>query len=412
MSRNDENVVYQLSKQIWILALVSFFMNSASVVITAMTPYYITVILGGSTSTIGWIRGVSETVAFVVKLFSGLLSDYIGKRKIIVVTGYAVAFITKPLFAITQGVWMYFSIQMIERIANGLRDTPRDALIADYATKGEKGKAFGIRNAFAYAGSLLGSIACFLLLNSMNHDSSTSIRMVYFLAAIPAGIAVFLLIFGIQEPKLTALKKQGGFPIKKEDIVRLDHNFWKLMFVVFLFMCARFSETFLIHRLLKAGLQNIYASLVLALMYMFNVPVAHLVGSLSDKIPRKYFLGFGFVMLTIASSLLIYTGPETISYGLLAIICYGIHHGSTQGTMTAMVADYAPAKLKGTSFGVFNLVCALGILISNLLTGCIWDMYGPNVAFGLMTCFATLAMISLLCISSSAQPVSASDGTA
>lgn len=406
MSRNNENVVSQLSRQIWILALVSFFMNSASVVITAMTPYYITIILGGSTSTIGWIRGISETVAFVVKLFSGLLSDYIGKRKIIVVAGYAVAFITKPLFAITQGVWMYFSIQMLERIANGLRDTPRDALIADYATKGEKGKAFGVRNACAYAGSLLGSVACFLLLSNMNHDSSTNIRMVYLFAAIPAGIAVLLLIFGIQEPKLTALKKQGGFPIKREYIVKLDSNFWKLMVVVFLFMCSRFSETFLIHRLLNAGVQNIYASLVLALMYMFNVPVAHFVGSLSDNIPRKYFLGFGFVMLTMSSTLLIYTGPETISYGLIAIICYGIHHGSTQGTMMAMVADYAPAKLKGTSFGVFNLVCAVGILISNLLTGYVWDIYGPNIAFGLMTCFSTLAMISLLFINSYTQPMS------
>jgi MFS family permease len=361
------------------LGTVSFFSNSASVVITALSPEFVIHILGSNPAVLGYIRGLSESLSHLVKLFSGVFSDWLGKRKILLMIGYSCAAIAKPMFAVSQGLGLYISAQLLERVTNGLRDTPRDALVADCTPKELKGESYGIRQSFAFMGSMVGSIACFFILSSHKGTSESSIRDVYLLASIPIFIAVSLIYFGVKDPKISSLKSRKGFPIKKSDVKQLGIHFWYYMAVCFVFMCARYSEAFLVLRAKELGLELQYVPLVLAVMFFFNAPVAKIVGSWSDRRERKVFLAFGFCMM-LASCMILALATE-VWHVMVGVAIYGIHNGATQGTFYAMVADYSPPHIKGTSIGVFNIVCCAGMCISNAITGNIWTIYGADMAF-------------------------------
>jgi MFS family permease len=316
----------------------------------------------------------------MVKLFSGVFSDWLGKRKILILIGYFCAAIAKPMFALSRGLGLYISAQLLERITNGLRDTPRDALIADCAPKQLKGDSYGIRNSCAYCGSMIGSILCFFILANCSGDSSENIRMVYMIAAIPIFIAVSLIYFGIEEPKdLVRLKNsRKGFPIKMSDARQLGGGFLYYAGVCFIFMCSRYSEAFLTLRAKEVGLSLKYIPLVLAIMYLFNAPTSKIVGSWSDRRERKIFLAFGFCMM-LASCIILAFASE-IWHVLVGVAIYGIHWGSTQGTFFAIVSDYSPPQIKGTSIGIFNIICCAGMCISNALMGELWTRQGAEFA--------------------------------
>ncbi|MDR1267310.1 MAG: MFS transporter [Holosporales bacterium] len=391
--RSEEQVPAGLPLTIWILGIVSLLTNSSSVIITALTPLFVTSILGGTSVDIGYIRGFTEALSYIVKLFSGVLSDYIGKRKALVLGGYACAAFTKPLFAVAHDIWVYATAQTLERIANGIRDTPRDALIADCAPKGKKGVCFGIRQSCAGAGSALGAFLCYQIMQM----TGSNIRMTYFLATIPIFIAITLLYFGAEEPKnLSRLKdrKKRGFPIRRAELALLGRRYWVFISVVLVFMLVRFSESFLVLKAQTLGLEAKHASLVLLVVYLFNTPAARIVGKMSDKVDRRLFLLFGFsVMLT---SCVVLACADSIPITMIGAALYGIHHGATQGTFYAMIADYSPSKLKGTAFGVFNLTCAVGMLISNAVVGHLWHWYAPVVAFLFPSAVVLLAIVGLL----------------
>lgn len=386
-----------LPRTIWIVGIVSFFSNSASVIITAFSAEFIINILGASPAAMGYIRGLSEALSYLVKMFSGVLSDWIGKRKILILIGYLCAAFAKPMFAAAQGLGLYVSAQLLERVTNGLRDTPRDALIADCAPKELKGASYGIRQSFAFLGSMVGAIAGFLLLWYFG-SSVMTIRMVYLFAAFPILIAVALIYFGINEPKdIVRLKdKRKGFPIKKDDIKQLGSHFWFYIFVCFVFMCSRYSESFLVYRAQHLGLEVKYAPLVLALMYLFNSPTSKIVGSWSDRHERKIFLAFGFCMM-LASCIVLAFAKE-IWQVMVGVAIYGIHYGATQGTFYAMVSDYSPPQIKGTSIGIFNLVCCIGMCISNIITGELWRHCGAEMTFLVNSAITFVAAISVMFI--------------
>lgn len=386
-----------LPRTIWIVGIVSFFSNSASVIITAFSAEFIINILGASPAAMGYIRGLSEALSYLVKMFSGVLSDWIGKRKILILIGYLCAAFAKPMFALAQGLGLYVSAQLLERITNGLRDTPRDALIADCAPKELKGACYGIRQSFAFLGSMVGAVSGFLLLWYFG-SSVLTIRMVYMFAAIPILIAVALIYFGIKEPKnIVRLKdKRKGFPIKKDDIKQLGSHFWFYIFVCFVFMCSRYSESFLVYRAQHLGLEVKYAPLVLALMYLFNSPTSKIVGSWSDRHERKIFLAFGFCMM-LASCIVLAFANE-IWQVMVGVAIYGIHYGATQGTFYAMVSDYSPPQIKGTSIGIFNLVCCIGMCISNIITGELWRHCGAETTFLVNSAITFIAAISVMFI--------------
>lgn len=400
-SELDEETNDKIPLTVWILAFVSLFMNAASVVITALTPAFVTIILHGSASTIGNLRGITEALAYLIKLFSGVISDYIGKRKILILIGYSVAAFTKPLFAIASNIYVYATAQTLERIANGLRDTPRDALIADCVPKKIKGTCFGIRQGFAYFGSFIGSVACYFLIAHFGAGQDEScqeecIRLVYFCATVPVIFSVVLIYFGIQDSKEISTYKRRGFPIKKTDLIRLGRRYWFFLAVVFIFMLARFSESFLVLRIKENGANLEEQVLALGVMYLFNSPTSNIVGKLSDKYSRKIFLIMGCILMIISYAILAYA--ESKSLTLIGIAVYGIHYGMTQSTFFTFVADYAPVKLKGTAFGVFNLICAMGMFSANLIAGHIWDAKGAQSALLFSCGIAFLALIFLFFI--------------
>lgn len=381
---------------IWILGAVSFFSNSASVVITALTPEFIIHVLGSNPAVLGYIRGFSESLSYLIKLVSGVFSDWLGKRKILILIGYLCAAFAKPMFALSKGLGLYVSAQLLERITNGLRDTPRDALIADCTPKELKGASYGIRQSFAFLGSMVGSISCYFILANCTGSSSESIRLVYLLASIPILIAVGLIYFGIQDPKISSLKSRKGFPIKKSDMKQLGGHFWYYMVVCFVFMCSRYSEAFLALRAKELGLSLKYIPLVLAVMYLFNAPTAKIIGSWSDRRDRKVFLAFGFCMM-LASCMVLALATE-IWHVMVGVAIYGIHYGATQGTFYAIVADYSPSQIKGTSIGIFNLVCCLGMAISNVITGNLWHIYGAEIVFLTNAVISFMATIGVMFI--------------
>lgn len=379
---------------IWTLGAVSFFSNSASVIITALSPEFIIHVLGSNAAVLGYVRGFSEALSYLVKLVSGVFSDWLGKRKVLIIIGYLCAAFAKPMFALSKGLGLYVSAQLLERITNGLRDTPRDALIADCAPKEVKGACYGIRQSGAFLGSMIGAIACYLFLSKCPGEKG--IRLVYLFAAIPIFIAVLLIYFGVKEPKISSLKERKGFPIRKADMKQLDSKFWKYMTVCFIFMCARYSESFLVLRAQDLGMSVEYTPLVLAVMYLLNVPTSKIVGSWSDRRDRRVFLAFGFCMM-LASCMVLALSTE-IWHALIGVAIYGIHYGATQGTFYAIVTDYSPPQIKGTSIGIFNFVCCIGMLISNLLTGNLWKAYGhdPEVVFFTNAAITFIAIVGLI----------------
>lgn len=407
-SKNDKEVVDEakkivlseseskLPRSIWIVGIVSFFSNIASVVVTAFSPEFIINILGGTTAEMGYIRGISEALSYLMKVFSGVISDWMGKRKILMLFGYLCAAFAKPMFACCRGLGLYVSAQVLERITNGLRDTPRDALIADCAPKGLKGAAYGLRQSCAFLGSMVGSILAFCCLLYFG-ASEIVIRCVYLVMSVPLFVAVLLIYFGIKEPKgLDGLKNRKGFPIKKEDVKQLGANFWFYMFVCFIFLCSRYSESFLVYRAQELGMELKYAPLVLAIMYLFNSPTAKILGNWSDKHERKLCLAFGFCMMLV--SCIVMAFATQVWHVMVGVAIYGIHYGATQGTFYALVSDYSPAHIKGTSIGIFNLIYCFGISVSNVLTGEFWRHFGPELSFVVMSGFAFTSTVMVLFI--------------
>jgi MFS family permease len=389
-------VKINLPRVIWIVGIVSFFSNASSVIITAFSAEFIINILGATPATMGYIRGLSESLSYLVKMASGVFSDWLGKRKVLILIGYLCAAFAKPMFAFCQGLGLYISAQLLERITNGLRDTPRDALIADCSPKELKGESYGIRQSFAFFGSLVGSVGGFLILAYLGSSVAT-IRMVYLFAAIPILIAVLLIYFGIKEPSnITRLKDRKGFPIKKADLRQLGMSFWYYMFICFIFMCSRYSESFLVYRAQRLGLEVQYAPLVLSLMYLFNSPTSKIVGDWSDRRERKLFLAFGFCMMLV--SCMILALATEIWQVMIGVAIYGIHYGATQGTFYAIVSDYSPPQIKGTSIGVFNLVCSFGMCISNIMMGELWKHCGAETAFIVNSAITFVAAIGVMFI--------------
>lgn len=395
LMENRERSNVKIPRTVWILGAVSFFSNSAAIVITALTPEFVIYILGSTAAVLGYIRGFSEALSYLVKLFSGVISDWIGKRKILILWGYLCAAFAKPMFALSHGLGLYVSAQLLERVTNGFRDTPRDALIADCTPKELKGAAYGIRQTGAFIGSMIGSVACFFILANFKENSTDSIRLVYLLASIPIFMAVLLIYYGIKEPKnIVSLKKRRGFPIRRSDIKGLGRNFWFYMLVCFIFMCARYSDAFLALRAKELGLGLKYIPLVLSVMHLFNAITSKIVGSWSDRRERKIFLAFGFSMML--ASCLILAFAKNVLHVFIGVAVFGIHYGATQGTFFAMVSDYAPPQIKGTSIGIFNLICCIGMCISNAITGNLWTISGAESAFIINAVITFIALIGVM----------------
>lgn len=372
---------------VWIIGFVSLLMDISSEMIHSLLPLFMATSLGAPVVIIGLIEGVAEATALCVKVFSGVISDYIGKRKGLAVLGYGLGALSKPLFALASTSGMIFSARMIDRVGKGIRGAPRDALVADVTPPEIRGAAYGLRQALDTMGGFLGPLLAVGLMLLWSND----FRAVYWVAVVPAFLAVALLFCGLHEPRTPVLTARTN-PIKKENLKRLGVDCWCVIGLGGVFTLARFSEAFLV---LRAHEVNIPLALIPLVMVAMNIVfsfTAYPFGRLSDSTSHRRLLQMGLVVLIVADLVL------ALSHSwvgiMVGVALWGVHMGMTQGLLNTMIAHTAPADLRGTAFGLFSLLSGLGLLIASLGAGLLWDIWGSASTFfaGAMICVLTLIL--------------------
>ena len=371
------------------LGFVSLFMDVSSELIHGLLPVFMVTSLGASALAVGLVEGVAEATALIVKVFSGVLSDYLGKRKALAVIGYGMGALSKPLFALALTVNWVLAARFMDRIGKGIRGAPRDALVADLAPPEIRGAAYGLRQALDTVGAFLGPLLGVALMLYWAGD----FRTVFWYALIPAFVAVLLLVFGVHEPGAGSAKRKPVAPIQWRTLAEMGGAYWFVVATGAVFTLARFSEAFLILRAQQQGLPDSYAPLVLVVMNLVYAACAYPLGRLADRVNHLALLGAGLVTLIIAD--LVLAQAQGLAAVGLGVALWGLHLGMTQGLLATMVAEAAPAHLRGTAFGFFNLASGIAMLIASVLAGLLWDRLGAGVTFYAGAAFSTAALLML-----------------
>ncbi|CAN5322753.1 MFS transporter [soil metagenome] len=385
---------------VWVLGFVSMLMDISSEIIHALLPVFMVTVLAVSATTVGVIEGIAEATALIVKVFSGVISDYFGRRKLLVVIGYGMAALSKPLFPLAASVGWVFFARFVDRIGKGIRGAPRDALIADVSPPEIRGAAFGLRQSLDTVGAFVGPLLALGLMLLWAND----FRAVFWVAVIPAFLALALLIFGVREPERVAPESgpasavaranRRAFPISRSALRQLGPDYWWVVGVGAALTLARFSEAFLVLRALQGGLALALTPLVLVLMNLVYAACAYPFGLMADKVNKRTLLTLGILPL-IAADLLLAQGGSLPWLGA-GLICWGLHMAATQGLLAALVADSAPPELRGTAYGFFNLASGVGMLIASTVAGVLWDQAGAQATFYAGAVFAAASLLLLL----------------
>jgi MFS family permease len=373
---------------VWALGFVSLLADIGSEMVHSLLPVFLVTVAGASMSMVSLIEGVAEAAALIVKVFSGALSDYVGKRKPLAVLGYGLGALSKPLFALSSSAQLVFGARMIDRIGKGIRGAPRDALIADVSPPGSRGAAFGLRQSLDTVGAFVGPLLAMGLMLLWAND----FKAVFWAAAIPAALSVAVLVLGVREPRSTVATKRTN-PIQKENLVRLPPAYWWVVGIGAALTLARFSEAFLVLRLYQGGLALAYAPLVLVTMNLVYALGAYPWGKLADKVSNSRLLAWGILPLIAADAALAWSNHW--SWGWAGVCLWGLHMAMTQGLLAAMVANAAPADMRGTAFGVFNLASGIAMLVASVVAGFLWDVVGASAAFLAGSAFGLLALALL-----------------
>jgi MFS family permease len=387
---SDRPPPQRLPGSIWALGFVSLLMDVSSELIHSLLPVFLVTGLGASMLVVGLLEGAAEATALIVKVFSGALSDWWGRRKPLAVLGYGLGALSKPLFALATSVEPVAVARLLDRVGKGIRGAPRDALVADIAPPALRGAAFGLRQALDTVGAFLGPLLAMGLMLLWAND----FRAVFWVAVIPALLCVVLLVLGVQEPD-----RPGGAartnPIRRENLRRLSSAYWWVVGVGAVFTLARFSEAFLVLRAQQGGLALAWVPLVLIVMNAVYALAAYPFGRLADQLDHRKLLGVGLALLIAADLLL--ASAERGAVLWCGIVLWGLHMAMTQGLLATMVADSAPAELRGTAYGVFNLVGGLAMLAASALAGALWDQLGAvwTFASGAVLALAALGLLAL-----------------
>ena len=376
-----------IPRGVWILGFVSLFMDISSELIHSLLPVFMVTSLGASALMVGVVEGVAEATALIVRVFSGALSDYLGRRKPLAVAGYALGAISKPLFALATGVGWVLTARFVDRVGKGIRGSPRDALIADLTAPEIRGAAYGLRQSLDTIGAFLGPLVAIALMLLFAGD----FRAVFWFAVIPAALSVALLVFGVHE----AERAQGATAVRTPLKLALAHSlpaaYWWIVIAGAVFTLARFSEAFLLLRAQQQGLSDSWAPLVLVLMNVVFAVSAYPMGRLADRVNPMVLLAAGLAVLVAADVALALSSSLLVT--AVGVALWGLHMGMTQGVMAAMVAASAPAHLRGTAFGLFYLVSGIAMLAASVIAGFLWDRYGAATTFYAGAAFALAAFL-------------------
>lgn len=381
--------VQRIPRGVWVLGFVSLLMDVSSEMIHSLLPLFMVGTLGISVMAVGLIEGLAEATALIVKVFSGVLSDYLGKRKGLAVLGYALGALTKPVFALAQGAGLVLTARIADRIGKGIRGAPRDALLTDITPAEVRGAAFGLRQSLDTVGAFLGPLLGVGLMLLWAND----FRAVFWVAVIPGLLAVALLLFGIREPESSTAHRPVN-PLRRENLRRLKSGYWWVVALGALFTLARFSEAFLVLRAEQGGVAIALVPLVMVAMNVVYSGAAYPFGKLSDRMSHVRLLVLGLIVLIAAD--LVLAKDEHWSMVLGGVLLWGLHLGITQGLLARMIADAAPAELRGTAFGFFNLVSGLAMLLASVIAGVLWTQLGAAYTFYAGVAFCVLTLLVLL----------------
>ncbi|HEX5125865.1 MAG TPA: MFS transporter [Rhodocyclaceae bacterium] len=372
---------------VWTLGFVSLFMDMSSELVHSLLPMFLVTTMGLSVTAVGLIEGTAEATALIVKIFSGAISDYLGRRKGLILFGYGFAALTKPLFPLANSAFVVVVARLLDRICKGIRGAPRDALLADVSPVEIRGACFGLRQSMDTVGAFLGPMAAIALM----FVYANNIRAVLWFAVLPAAICVAFVIFGVDEPDAAIVHRRFRSPLKWQALRQFSLSYWLIVGLGTAFALARFSEAFLVLRAREVGIPLEWVPGVMVIMSATYSLSAYPAGILSDRINRRWVLAFGLALL-IAADLLLGLG-HSVAAVLLGVAVWGLHMGFTQGILSAMIAEASPAALRGTAFGVFNLACGLCMIVASGVAGWLWDHFGSATTF---IAGATLAVVPLV----------------
>ena len=375
---------------VWVLGFVSLLMDVSSEMIHALLPVYMVVVLGTSTLAVGVIEGIAEATAAITKVFSGALSDRLGKRKLLAAAGYGMAALTKPVFPLAETLGWLVGARFVDRIGKGIRGAPRDALVADIAPPATRGAAFGLRQSLDTVGAFLGP----LLAIGLMWLTADNFRLVFWVAVLPAAAAFLLIVVAVREPPRPPSLTPVRAPLSGAELAKLGRAYWWVVSVAAVFTLARFSEAFLILRAQGLGLSLALVPAVLVVMNIVYALSAYPAGVLSDRMDRGRLLALGLLVLVAADLVLAFAGG--LAAVAIGVVLWGLHMGLTQGLLATLVADTAPAELRGTAFGMFNLVGGMAMLLASVLAGALWDLVGAGTTFLAGAGFAVVALLGLL----------------
>ena len=379
-----------IPRTIWTLGYVSLFMDMSSELVHSILPVFLVTTFGASALTVGFIEGIAGATAHIVKIFSGALSDFLGHRKRLILLGYGLAALTKPLFPLAGSIETVFTARFLDRIGKGIRGAPRDALIADVAPLEIRGACFGLRQSMDTAGAFLGPLLAILLLYLYDDN----IKAVLWFAVVPAAITVILIIAGVKEPKAKTRQLSFRSPFRLAYLKSFSRQYWRVIVIGAVFTLTRFSEAFLVLRAQQIGLPITLVPLVMVVMSLFYALSAYPAGVLSDSMNKKHLLSAGLVLLALAD--LVLAKADSAIVVMLGVGLWGLHMGFTEGILATMVANATPQELKGTAFGLFNFVTGLFMLLASIIAGWLWDNAGAEMTFYAGAGFSVLALILLL----------------
>ncbi len=373
---------------VWVLGGVSLLMDVSSEMIHSLLPLFMVTTLGVGAFTVGLIEGLAESTALVVKIFSGALSDHLGRRKGLAVFGYALGALTKPLFAVAPTVGVVLAARLLDRVGKGVRGAPRDALVADLTPPHLRGAAFGLRQSLDTVGAFAGPLLATGLMLLWSDD----FRAVFWVAVIPGALSVALLHLGLREPERHAGARRTS-PIRRESLRRLGAPYWWVVGVGAVFTLARFSEAFLVLRARDGGVPLALVPLVMVAMNVVYAQSAYPFGKLSDRVSHTALLALGLVVLVAAD--LVLASDDRWPVVLAGVALWGVHMGITQGLLARMVADTAPDDLRGTAYGFFSLTSGVAMLVASVVAGLLWDRLGAPATFHAGAAFAVIALLGL-----------------
>lgn len=375
---------------IWALGFGSLFMDISSEMIHSLLPIFMVTTLGASMVTVGIIEGIAEATAAFLKVFSGTLSDYLGKRKFLMILGYGLAAFTKPIFPLANTIGWVFTARFVDRIGKGIRGAPRDALVADITPVEMRGAAYGLRQALDSVGGLLGPLLAVVFMLLLAED----IRAVMWIAVVPAFIAVAILMIYVREPERGSDAGHVRVPFTLRDVKHLRLRYWLVVLLGAVFTLARFSEAFLVLRAEDVGLTLGYVPLIMVVMSLFFAGAAYPAGAAADRMRPRTLLLIGLVLL-IAADIVLAAATGVVAVFVGAAL-WGLHMAFTQGLLSKLVADTVPANLRGTGFGIFNLVSGGALLLASVIAGALWSAFGPAATFLASAGFATVAALGLI----------------